>query len=1005
VIILDSHINVGVIEANTVRVSILCSFLNEERFLEEAIDSVWAQTFPHWELFLIDDGSSDRSTAMAKKMAHKDPFRVRYLEHPGHANLGQAASRNLGLASCSGEFIAIIDGDDVWFPTKLAEQVAIMDENPHAALVFGAPQYWASWTGLPDDQTRDVTPAPGMPGGILYESPILATHLYPLGTRAAPCPSDMLLRRQPFYRLGGFVDCFAGPYISYEDQAFLSKIYLNEAVFISQRCWCRYRIREDSCCAKVKQEGRYVNVRRYFLDWLTDYFKANDIRDTDLWNSLQEALWPYKHLPHLPLAERARWCLRVAHGNEANLVFPSENSEMVRIDIKKATTKTSFDIQLNQPRLKVKVHHQYTLSFQARAERPRSITVGFAQAHQPWSNLGLYRQIDLTPCWQSVDGDFIATEDNDNARIHFDVGGSDIAVELASVGLFLKNGSPVPSGVQFGALRRVTPISRMWGYDRGVPIDRYFIEKFLGNRAVDVRGRVLEIEDNLYTYQFGEHRVTKSDILHVVEGNPKATIIGDLTDAPHIPDGIFDCIILTQTLQLIYDFRSAIATLYRILKPGGVLLATFPGITQNNDRDWSNDWYWSFTPLAARRLFGEAFPAAAVEVETFGNVLTAMSFLHGISAGELTRQELDYVDRGYEVTIGVRAIKEVSALARPAPTIQSRDVEHGKDEKALILIYHRVADAGSDPFSLCVSPRHFAEQLEVVREQTRAITLQQLSGFLRQRRIPERSVVITFDDGYVDNLQNARPLLRAQGIPATLFVMTGNLGEQREFWWDEVQRIFLEPGVLPESLVLFVQETCHRWELGESARYTNEEYLRYREWRAEDSPPTGRHSLYLTIWRLLQLIPETDRRRALDELAALSGSTRPRDSYRCLEPEELMAMAAGGLIEIGAHTVTHPALRELPLDTQQWEIVQSKHYLEQILGSPVTSFAYPYGAMSGETAAILGSAGFDRACTTVPRAVRKGTDRYRMPRFQVEDWDGEEFSRRLAGWFEKGMAI
>ena len=205
----------------------------------------------------------------------------------------------------------------------------------------------------------------------------------------------------------------------------------------------------------------------------------------------------------------------------------------------------------------------------------------------------------------------------------------------------------------------------------GLPIDRHYIEAFLANRAIDVRGRVLEIEDNAYTYRFGQHRVARSDILHVVEGNPKATIIGDLTDAPQIPDGTFDCIILTQTLQLIYDVRAAIRTLYRILRPGGVLLATFPGISQNNDRDWSNDWYWSFTPLSARRLFGEAFRVADVEVEAFGNVLAAMSFLHGISAGELTRQELlDFVGpgiRGYGIGVCERS-RETRTVRPPSPS-------------------------------------------------------------------------------------------------------------------------------------------------------------------------------------------------------------------------------------------------------------------------------------------------------------------------------------------------
>ena len=314
-------------------------------------------------------------------------------------------------------------------------------------------------------------------------------------------------------------------------------------------------------------------------------------------------------------------------------------------------------------------------------------------------------------------------------------------------------------------------------------------------------------------------------------------------------------------------------------------------------------------------------------------------------------------------------------------------------------------DVDSDPFSLCVSPRHFAEHMEVVREQARAITLRQLTDRRRDDRIPDRSVVITFDDGYVDNLRSARPLLETHGFPATVFVATGYLGQPREFWWDELQRILLEPGVLPESLVLSIQGTRHQWDLGESARYTDAEFRRYRHWRAGADPPTQRHSLYFAVWKLLQMLPETDRRCALDELAAWSGSTEPRESNRCLTPEELTELGKGGLIEIGAHTVSHPPLRELPPELQRIEIIQSKQALEHVLGSPVSSFAYPFGAFSGETVAIVGSSGFDRACSTHPRAVKRGEDRYRMPRFQVDDWDGEEFARRLAGWFEESMQV
>jgi SAM-dependent methyltransferase len=218
--------------------------------------------------------------------------------------------------------------------------------------------------------------------------------------------------------------------------------------------------------------------------------------------------------------------------------------------------------------------------------------------------------------------------------------------------------SPSVGWVKFGSLRRLQPISRVFGFERGQCIDRYYIEKFLARHAEDIRGHVLEISDNTYTKRFGGERVTKSDVLHVREGNLNATIVADLTCADHVPSDAFECIIFTQTLQFIYDVRVALRTLYHILKPGGVVLATFPGISQISRYDmdrWGD--CWRFTMLSARRLFEEVFPPPNVMVEAHGNVLTAIAFLHGMAAEELRQDELEYRDPDYEVLITVRAVK------------------------------------------------------------------------------------------------------------------------------------------------------------------------------------------------------------------------------------------------------------------------------------------------------------------------------------------------------------
>jgi SAM-dependent methyltransferase len=210
--------------------------------------------------------------------------------------------------------------------------------------------------------------------------------------------------------------------------------------------------------------------------------------------------------------------------------------------------------------------------------------------------------------------------------------------------------------VRFGSLRRTKPISRLFGFDRGQCIDRVYIDAFLNEYRADIAGRVLEIAENTYTRRFGD-RVVRSDVLHAAPGNPNATIVADLTRDDPVPQGAFDCIVLTQTLNVVYDTRALLAKLRSMLKPGGVLLATAPGISQVSRYDmdrWGD--YWRFTSLSLRRLLEEQFPADAVTVRNYGNVLTAVGFLHGLAAADLPAQAFDSTDRDYEVLLGVRAV-------------------------------------------------------------------------------------------------------------------------------------------------------------------------------------------------------------------------------------------------------------------------------------------------------------------------------------------------------------
>jgi SAM-dependent methyltransferase len=214
---------------------------------------------------------------------------------------------------------------------------------------------------------------------------------------------------------------------------------------------------------------------------------------------------------------------------------------------------------------------------------------------------------------------------------------------------------PPVGTVQLGSLDRVSPISSKWGFDRGLPIDRYYINQFLEGQAQRIRGRVLEIDTNDYTRRFGEDRVERSDVLHISEMRPGVTLVGDLTSADHLPSNAFDCVILTQTLQLVYDVSAAIRTVHRILKPGGTALVTVPGLTKMTDGAWG--YFWLFTTLSGDRLFRECFPGGEIEVRGWGNVLAATAFLHGLATEELEERSLDHEDPDFAVLISIRAVK------------------------------------------------------------------------------------------------------------------------------------------------------------------------------------------------------------------------------------------------------------------------------------------------------------------------------------------------------------
>ena len=218
---------------------------------------------------------------------------------------------------------------------------------------------------------------------------------------------------------------------------------------------------------------------------------------------------------------------------------------------------------------------------------------------------------------------------------------------------------PARGRIRFGDFGTTDPISRDFGFDRGTPVDRYYIERFLERHASEIAGRVLEVGGDDYSRRFGGARATGVDVLHVRPGNPRATIVGDLTDPTVLPTNAFDCIVLTQTLHLIYDVRAAVAQLHRALAPGGVVLVTAPGISQIDRGEWRSSWFWSFTTTSLQRVFAECFGPEAVHVEHHGNVFAATAFLQGLAVEDIVAapSKLDPLDQAYPVIVAVRARK------------------------------------------------------------------------------------------------------------------------------------------------------------------------------------------------------------------------------------------------------------------------------------------------------------------------------------------------------------
>lgn len=336
-------------------------------------------------------------------------------------------------------------------------------------------------------------------------------------------------------------------------------------------------------------------------------------------------------------------------------------------------------------------------------------------------------------------------------------------------------------------------------------------------------------------------------------------------------------------------------------------------------------------------------------------------------------------------------------MLEPVYALQRRlkRLRKSRNPRGMVLMYHRVAPLSVDPWDLNVTPEFFDQQIGLLKQHTHPMSLVDLSKALASGSVPERFSVVTFDDGYYNNLQYAKPILERHNVPATVFVTTGYTGSSREFWWDALESAVLLPDKLPPHLKLELSGQLHEWDLGRAA----EPY----QWNALDHPNDpardARLEFYHSLWRSMQKMPDEARWRAIEQVQQWSGWTAgTRETHRPMNDAELRELIDSGVVAVGGHTVTHPFLPGLSIDQQRSEIEQGKQQLEAFIDQRVKTFSYPFNCHTLATQRLAHAAGFTVACTGREETVWRKSDPFQLTRFSAEQCDGAAFERRLQQW-------
>jgi peptidoglycan/xylan/chitin deacetylase (PgdA/CDA1 family) len=542
--------------------------------------------------------------------------------------------------------------------------------------------------------------------------------------------------------------------------------------------------------------------------------------------------------------------------------------------------------------------------------------------------------------------DLVRRRDEDLERLE------DARAEIAHARAYLRHHGE--DQIDWGDFRRTDPVDRDWGYARGTPVDRYYIDAFLAAHSSDVRGAVLEVQENDLTLKFGASRVHSSSVVDLDESNPRATHLADLRCAPHIASESFDCIILTQTLHVIDDVDAVLAECRRLLRPDGVLLATMPSASRVCLEYGTDGDLWRATPAGGRALFEKTFGPGAVDVSTFGNVLTNVAFLEGLACTDLAPQEFDVVDPYYPALVGVRARKHRPQVA-------------GRVNSRAVLMYHRVA-GDTDVHGLAVAPQHFEDHLAMLARDFRVLPLDELLG-TPVRDLPPRAVALTFDDGYLDNLEYVAPALERAGLPATFFLTTRWLDQPGEYWWDTLERVLLFGESLPGSIEL-----------------PGPTPLRF-----ETATVEQRRAAHDTLHGMLVRATLDAREQMMGAIARLGG---PPPRRRPVVADEVAQLARMPGASVAAHTVNHLSLADQSPDVVGRELEECRVALERITGRTIQEFAYPYGAASRASADAVRSR-FRWGLSCVEGPIGASFDTARAGRVEVRNWTAAQLSETL----------